>query len=112
MSEPLQLIVAKIADKDIKRRNRWWRANREEAPLLFATALREAYAELKQNPGIGSLYEHRVKGLRRCLLRPTQHWLYYTVGNLPPLLPYVAVLGIQGPREAEPPDLYRAFREI
>lgn len=111
-TKSLRLIVASIADRDLKRRNLWWKANRREAPLLFATAVREAYAVLKQNPGIGSPYEHRVAGVHRYLLGATQHWLYYMLRDQAPLPSYIAVLGFQGPGEAEAPDLYNASREV
>lgn len=105
-----RLIVAHSAGLDIKRRNRWWRKNKDEK-RLFATSLNETYEALEATAGLGVAYEHeQVPGLLRYWIKPIKHWLYYIIVDEP--LPYVAVLGMEGPRQGGPPDLYKAYREI
>ena len=52
-----RLIVVRSAALDIQRRNRWWKKNRSEAPLMFAEAVRAAYAALEENAGVGSPFD-------------------------------------------------------
>ena len=108
-----RLIVVRSAALDIQRRNRWWKRNRKEVPVMFAEAVRAGYAALEENAGIGSPFETaEVDGVHRYQFRATQHWLYYVVRDIPTLPSHVVVLGIEGPGEAGPPNLVKAAREI
>lgn len=99
-----RVILDPEADRDIQRHDQWWRRNRLDSPGLFGRALAEALQEIRGMAGIGSLVDsEHLPGVRRYLVTPTRHWLYYIPIDHS-LRPYLLVLGVQGPGEAELPD--------
>lgn len=108
-SKRLRFIVAPKADVDIGRRDLWWQDNRKDSPKLFGKALRQALKDITAHPGLGTRFVHEaIDGVRWYPLRGTNHLLFYVVIHEPPLPACLAVLGIQGPGQDEPPDLAAA----
>ncbi len=73
-------IVAPEADAQIQEIDVWWRANRPAAPDLFREELTGAFLSIRTLPQMGRpIRHHRVKGLRRVVLRATRYHAYYVV---------------------------------
>lgn len=100
---PLKLDVAKGIQRRLQHHHRWWKKNRKDAPTKFGEALLAAYAELETSRGSVGVSYVTDDGLRlRRVIMATQHMLFYAVVGDPPQRPYVLVVGVQGPGEAEP----------
>lgn len=82
---------------------RWWVANREKAPRLFADELASAFVALATAPDLGVPFTAvRRANVRRYLLWRTDHHVYYVHVEETRT---VRVLAIVGARRRRPPRL-------
>jgi plasmid stabilization system protein ParE len=83
MSErgPLDVVLQRRALREIEEIDAWWRENRLAAPGgLFVEELAVTLSVVALMPTLGArLRGSRASGLRRVLLRRTQHHAYYRV---------------------------------
>jgi plasmid stabilization system protein ParE len=74
-----RLIVARRAEIQIAKAQRWWRAHRDAVDLL-SQELDEAFSLIRQYPHIGkSVQTRHGKFMRRVTLDGTRYLLYYRV---------------------------------
>jgi plasmid stabilization system protein ParE len=74
-----RLIVARRAEIQIAKAQRWWHAHRDVVDL-FAEELDEAFSLIRHYPRIGtSVRTRHGKFLRRVTLERTHYFLYYRV---------------------------------
>ncbi|GMU59264.1 MAG: hypothetical protein AMXMBFR34_10270 [Myxococcaceae bacterium] len=76
--------ISRRAEADIEAAVRWWRENREKAPFLLEDELERAIVLLDAQPGLGVEaldVKTRAVSVRRFLLRRSQRFLYYRVGE-------------------------------
>lgn len=79
---PAPLIVAPHAQVEIRRQQDQWRRHPGIPELSFYRALRAAYRDIQDFPGIGAEYhDGGVTDARRHLMN-TKHWLYYAVDRV------------------------------
>jgi hypothetical protein len=73
------LLFAARAQREAMQADEWWRANREEAPMLFASELGAAMEKLSRTPLVGARLNHPWRDLRRWLLPRCRYAIYYSV---------------------------------
>jgi plasmid stabilization system protein ParE len=74
----MKVIIAPVAEDQIRAIETWWRANRRAAPDLFSEEFATACELIASSPGIGrGIRLDGILGLRRVLLRATRYHLYY-----------------------------------
>jgi plasmid stabilization system protein ParE len=72
------VFVTEAAERQIYEARQWYERNASTDAL--DTELEHALALLAEAPGVGAPFTRaRRPGTLRLLLRPTRHWLYYTV---------------------------------
>lgn len=73
--------LAEPAQREARRMQRWWKANRPKAPKLFATELADARRRIADKPDIGQVYAVRAGGVivRRVLMPKTRTHVFYEV---------------------------------
>jgi plasmid stabilization system protein ParE len=94
--------IAGPAKEQARSIDRWWRANRPAAPLLFAHEMAEARRLLASTPEMGSPYvEREGVVVRRVLLRKTRNHVYYEIDRANGVGMIIAVWGApkgEGPK--------------
>jgi plasmid stabilization system protein ParE len=86
--------ISDPAKRQAREIDRWWRANRQAAPTLFAEELAEARRLLTKTPDLGSPYvERRGVLVRRVLLRKSQNHVYYEIDRVNGIVIILAVWG-------------------
>lgn len=99
----MKLIFSEEADHDAEAIDTWWRANRLDAPRLFAEELASACQEIQRKPLILKPYtERRGMVIRRRLLPRTEQHVYFVAdveNNL------ITVLRAWGARRGRGPRL-------
>lgn len=70
---------AEPAQREARRMQRWWRANRPKAPRLFALELADVRRRITDNPDSGKVYAVRAGGVvvRRVLMPKTRTHVFY-----------------------------------
>ena len=83
---------------------RWWKANRPKAPMLFAMELADARMTIAEKPDIGSVYAVRAGGVivRRVLMPKTRTHVFYEVREDEDV---VMVVALWGATRGTEPDL-------
>jgi plasmid stabilization system protein ParE len=88
----LRVKVSARAASHVRKAAEWWVENRPAAPGAVRTDIGEALALLAQQPGIGTAYEGRTKGVRRLLVGRIRYFIYYRVTpDMPDTLEVLAV---------------------
>lgn len=78
MSEPLDVVFTRRAERQIEAIESWWEVNRRASPLLFKRELNSTLALISASPAIGTpARSARLTGVRRVLMRRTQYHVYY-----------------------------------
>ena|SRR5436190_8533855 len=95
-----------IANGQIQKAARWWRANRDKAPNAFKEELDRGFALISQRPDVGAIATNvNLKGVRRIHLSRIRYFLYYRA-----MSDHVEVLDLwhssrlRGPVMKEPPN--------
>ena len=74
----LRLTIDGEARLQVRTAHRWWKQNRERAPLLFAQEFAGMVSIIRQSPDVGvTLLRRGIPGLRRALMRKTSYHIYY-----------------------------------
>lgn len=74
------LRIARRAESEIERANRWWLENRPAAPNAFRADLKGAFALLLRQPGVGvKVGNTRLSGVRRLHLGRIRYFVYYQI---------------------------------
>ncbi len=99
----MTLVFSEEADQDVEAIDAWWRANRLDAPRLFAEELASACVEIQRKPLILKPYAER-KGVvvRRWHLRRTEQHVYFVADEANDI---VTVLRVWGARRGRGPKL-------
>lgn len=98
---PLRIAVVDEVQRRLDAHADWWFEHRSAARVSFGEALVAAYEAIENKPDCGIIYENaHVPGIR-VLKMTTQHMLYFTVIDQSPQ-PYVLIVGVKGPGQAEP----------
>ena len=83
MSPPLEIVLTRQAQEQIREAVSWWAENRPSAPGAVREDLDQILGLLAVQAGIGSPARlGRLKGVRRAILSRIQYFVYYRVkGN-------------------------------
>ena len=74
----MKFSITPRAWRQVERARRWWEANREKAPGLFAEEVADAERHIVTLPDSGELWRvRRKRTIRRWLLPKTVQHLYY-----------------------------------
>jgi plasmid stabilization system protein ParE len=74
----VKFIITPRAWRQIERHRKWWAANRDKAPGLFAEELAKAERHLTTLPEAGEIWRiRRKRTIRRWLLEKIGQHLYY-----------------------------------
>jgi plasmid stabilization system protein ParE len=94
--------LAPRALADAKRLKRWWVQHRTKAPDLFERELDLTLASIAAMPNVGGLYdpEGGDVGVRRALMKRTDHHIYYAIQP-----DEIVVVTIWGARRGRGPKL-------
>jgi plasmid stabilization system protein ParE len=99
----VKVVITPRAWRQVERQRRWWKANREKAPELFADELVEAERHLSTLPESGEPWRiRRKRTIRRWLLEKTAQHLYYSYSRE---RDEVLVLALWGARRSGGPKL-------
>jgi plasmid stabilization system protein ParE len=80
VSRQLPVSFVPRAKRETAAAGRWWRANREKAPLAFEEELEKALDLISRQSAIGARATNmRLSGVRKLLLGRVQYHLYYRV---------------------------------
>jgi plasmid stabilization system protein ParE len=95
------VVVVDEAEDQLREINEWWRANRREAPALVIDEFERCTTLLESSPDIGTGF-HRttIPGVRRLVMRRTQHVVYYVHDADNAVVYVIAVWG--APKEGDP----------
>jgi hypothetical protein len=103
LTHTLPLHVTDDAADQIRVAAHWWYEHRSETRSRLTEELEGAFRLLTFQPLAGCLVpDSRIPGLRRILLRNTQHHLYYRIDQS---LGAVVVLAFWSTRRGSQPDL-------
>ena len=95
----MEVGISEPAERQIEDIDRWWRANRRDAPSLFAEELGGVLDQLATHPHAGLAHAPRPD-VRKILMPRTRHHVYFVIrgarvlvicvwsavrGELPPL---------------------------
>lgn len=74
-----RLLIAPLAEAQVRRIAQWWRVNRSSSPDLFSRELAETLGALLQTPTLSVHYRSR-RGvrIRRLLLERSRYHVYYS----------------------------------
>jgi len=97
----VKIVIARRAQLQLDRIERWWRAHRDKAPELFADELSEAKEFLRSTPHLAKVHVERDgRVVRWLLLLKTKAKLYFWVDEKKNVVNIVAAWG--GQRGSEP----------
>ena len=103
MTPLLHLQVTELAAHQIREAADWWQDNRPDVSSHLRDELESAFRLLVVQPFAGHVVpDSRAPGVRRSLLRKTQHHRYYRVTADPGA---VVILAFWGTRRGSLPDL-------
>jgi len=75
-----EIIIAPLANRQIRAARTWWLANSEKAPAAFDESLEETFALLARYADTGILVHSRRRGpIRRLLIERIRYFLFYRV---------------------------------
>jgi plasmid stabilization system protein ParE len=93
--------VAKRAEQQADRIEQWWKENRPSAPWTFTEELESTLRLICEMPGVGVRWPSARPGIRRVLMRKTEHHVYFRVDETRATVHVLAVWGAprgRGPR--------------
>lgn len=95
------VVVVDEAEEQLREIVEWWRANRRAAPTLVIDEFERGTTLLESSPDIGARF-HRtfVPGVRRLVMKKTQHLVYYVHDPENAVVYVIAVWG--APKEGDP----------
>ncbi len=104
MSGPLHIEVSKLADRQIRETDRWWRENRPKAPNAIREELERVAALIALRPHIGARATSvKLPGIRRIHLERIHYDVYYRPVGSPP--EYVEIVAFWGSRRGSGPPI-------
>ncbi len=87
-----RVVLVAEAEVQFRRAVEWWQANRGDAPTLLIDEFEQAVGLLEEMPGIGPRFPRAsTPGIRRILLRRSNHWIYYATDPNHPVVYVLAV---------------------
>jgi plasmid stabilization system protein ParE len=87
-----RVVLVAEAEEQFRRAVEWWQANRGDAPTILVDEFEQAAVLLEEMPGIGPRFSRASSpGIRRILLRRSNHWIYYTTDPKHPVVYVLAV---------------------
>jgi hypothetical protein len=87
-----RVFLVKEAEEQLRRAIEWWQANRASAPTLLLDEFEQVTSLLEEMPGIGPTFQRAtVPGIRRILMRRSNHWIYYATDPAHSLVYILAV---------------------
>jgi plasmid stabilization system protein ParE len=73
-----RVVLVAEAEEQFRRAVEWWQANRGDAPSLLIDEFEQVVCLLEEMPGIGPKFARaNSPGIRRILMRGSNHWVYY-----------------------------------
>jgi plasmid stabilization system protein ParE len=75
----VRIEVARRAEQQADRAERWWVENRPAAPSLFIDELDRTFRLIRESPGVGVPWPARRSGVRRIFMPKTEHHVFFRV---------------------------------
>lgn len=91
MIVPLPIEITRLATRQIREAEAWWRINRRAAPNAIRQELERAFTLIASQPGTGGRADNvKVPGVRRIFLPLVKYHVYYHVLSNPDRIQVVA----------------------
>ncbi len=73
-----RVVLVAEAEEQLRQAIEWWRANRASAPTSLLDEFEQVACLIEEMPGIGPRFQRAtLPGIRRILMRRSNHWIYY-----------------------------------
>jgi hypothetical protein len=95
------VVVVDETEDQLREIDEWWRVNRRDAPALVIDEFERCTVLLESSPDVGTAF-HRttIPGVRRLMMKKTQHFVYYVHDMANAVVYVIAVWG--APKHGDP----------